>query len=679
MYRPVQVAAWLAVLMGGLLAVWLPLSGSEREALAVIGVAAMVYLVAFFRWSPRLFGRWPWLRYVPIAINVALVATADAFFGRHDLDLALLYTVVVAMAGIGAGPWAAVFAGVLASVVATIITSTREVWTTGVVITQVLDLGGFLAIGLVAGYLAGAVRRQGTEVEQRNRGLALLLDASRTASASLNLYSTLPELAQRIATGLPATFCRISLLDAPRGQLVTYGLHPVRSSDGWTGTLGERCDLSLMPRHQEAIRTGAPVIVRDGTGQPCDDAKGCLSQCVSGVQAACLIPIVVARNTIGTICVGEARNWTRQPFDPDKMRLLQTLAAELSVVISNSQLHQTTERQVDRMAVLNEVARAISSTLDRDGLLELIYHQICRVIRTDTYYVGQYNAAEDTLDLTVIMDEGQRYPPRTVPANQGLASYVVRERKPLLAQHITKDMDRLPVKPIIVGTERISESWLGVPMIVGDQVVGVLAVASYEPHAFSDSDAALLSNIAGQAALALDNANHHAQVQEQARCDSLTGAYNHGHLLRRLEEEVQVSVRDGTPVSLIMLDIDNFKQYNDRFGHTVGDSALVLTVKAIRAHVKRNDVVGRWGGEEFGVVLPGAKADDAQHVAQRIRKTLADLKLPDSNGDRIPNPTVSQGLATCPDHTVDPAKLVDMADNALYRAKAAGRDQVMVA
>jgi diguanylate cyclase (GGDEF)-like protein len=214
-------------------------------------------------------------------------------------------------------------------------------------------------------------------------------------------------------------------------------------------------------------------------------------------------------------------------------------------------------------------------------------------------------------------------------------------------------------------------------MVAGDQIVGLLALASYEVNAFSESDAALMTNIAGQAALALDNANHHAQVQEQARRDSLTGAYNHGHLLKRLEEEVQRSLETGSSVSLIMLDIDNFKQYNDRFGHAVGDSALLLTVKAIRAHVKHTDVVGRWGGEEFGIVLPGARADDAHRVAQRIRKTLAELVLPDSNGVRIPNPTVSQGLATCPDHTADPAALVDLADQALYRAKSSGRDQVV--
>ena len=128
-----------------------------------------------------------------------------------------------------------------------------------------------------------------------------------------------------------------------------------------------------------------------------------------------------------------------------------------------------------------------------------------------------------------------------------------------------------------------------------------------------------------------------------------------------------------------MLDIDRFKVYNDTYGHAVGDNALCSVVKAIRAHIKRTDTVGRWGGEEFGIVLPGAGAPEAVKVAERVRQTLASLDLQDASGNRLPSPTVSQGIAACPDHACVPAQLVDMADRALYRAKERGRDQVEVA
>jgi diguanylate cyclase (GGDEF)-like protein len=128
-----------------------------------------------------------------------------------------------------------------------------------------------------------------------------------------------------------------------------------------------------------------------------------------------------------------------------------------------------------------------------------------------------------------------------------------------------------------------------------------------------------------------------------------------------------------------MLDIDYFKQYNDRHGHVIGDEVLRLLVKAIQAHVKKTDIVGRWGGEEFSIGLPGATTDQAYMVAKRVRETLAAVDLRDKNGQPIPNPTVSQGIATFPNHAQNTDQLVDVADIALYQAKHLGRDQVVIA
>jgi len=132
------------------------------------------------------------------------------------------------------------------------------------------------------------------------------------------------------------------------------------------------------------------------------------------------------------------------------------------------------------------------------------------------------------------------------------------------------------------------------------------------------------------------------------------------------------------PISLIMLDIDHFKIYNDTYGHTIGDEVLRLTVQAIKSHIKKTDTVGRWGGEEFGIVLLNATITQANMVANRIRRTLSELPLFDVEGQTIPKPTISQGIATIPDHTTGADELVIIADRALYRAKARGRDQVAV-
>jgi diguanylate cyclase (GGDEF)-like protein len=230
-----------------------------------------------------------------------------------------------------------------------------------------------------------------------------------------------------------------------------------------------------------------------------------------------------------------------------------------------------------------------------------------------------------------------------------------------------------------MGQDRMSASWLGVPILAGDNLLGILAIASYTPNAFDEEDANLLSNVGMQAALALDNARQHAAVKEQAQRDSLTGAYNHGFLLKLLNEEVERGRKSRQPVSLIMLDVDLFKIYNDRYGHATGDEVLRLLVQTIQLHVKKADIVGRWGGEEFAIGLPGASPEQAMQVAQRVRDSLALVQLNGKNGKSIPSPTVSQGIATFPLHAQDTEELVDNADMALYQAKHRGRNQVEVA
>ncbi len=125
-----------------------------------------------------------------------------------------------------------------------------------------------------------------------------------------------------------------------------------------------------------------------------------------------------------------------------------------------------------------------------------------------------------------------------------------------------------------------------------------------------------------------------------------------------------------------MLDIDHFKQYNDTYGHLVGDRILKALCTAIKHHVKQTDAVGRWGGEEFAISLPGASGADALRVAERIRLTMASLQVEDRDQRTMPVPTVSQGIAVYPQEANEIYRLVDLADRRLYIAKERGRNQV---
>ncbi|HYP41415.1 MAG TPA: GGDEF domain-containing protein, partial [Chloroflexia bacterium] len=163
---------------------------------------------------------------------------------------------------------------------------------------------------------------------------------------------------------------------------------------------------------------------------------------------------------------------------------------------------------------------------------------------------------------------------------------------------------------------------------------------------------------------------------EQAQRDPLTGVYHHGTFIDKVQISVNQAQAEKQPVALIMLDIDRFKQYNDTYGHLVGDDVLRSTVAAIQDHLKGTDVVGRWGGEEFGIILPGVNRSQARIIAERIRETVARNLMRDMHNRSIPSPTVSQGIAMYPEDATHIEELIDKADMAMFRAKDLGRNRI---
>ncbi len=334
--------------------------------------------------------------------------------------------------------------------------------------------------------------------------------------------------------------------------------------------------------------------------------------------------------------------------------------------------------QANRLAVLYEIGKAITSTLNFDALLELIHTQLLKVIQSDTYFVALYIPETHEMDIRILYEDGKRHPSIKVSANKGLTSWIVENKQTLLIEDLKKEIDSLTVKPVMVGEKKLSRSWLGVPLLAENNLIGLLAVASYKPNQFDNTDKLLMEQIGQQATLSIQNARHYEEVNRQSKLDSLTGVSNHNHFIETLHQDCETALISQSPISLIMLDIDHFKLYNDTYGHTIGDQVLRLTVQAMESHIKKTDSVGRWGGEEFGIVLPNASTTQANMVANRIRRTLSELPLFNVEGNTIPKPTISQGIATVPDHTNDVDELVVIADRALYRAKARGRDQVAV-
>ncbi|MDZ4179671.1 MAG: sensor domain-containing diguanylate cyclase [Coriobacteriia bacterium] len=222
-------------------------------------------------------------------------------------------------------------------------------------------------------------------------------------------------------------------------------------------------------------------------------------------------------------------------------------------------------------------------------------------------------------------------------------------------------------------------SQAAVSLRTGDQVIGVMAIGSSTYREMTPAETERLQVIGNQSSLSLQNALLHEELERLSATDRLTDLYNHGYLQQRLEEEFGRAERFGHTLSLIMLDIDNFKEFNDTYGHPRGDRVLQMVSSIIRSNLREIDVAARYGGEEFVIVLPETDAAGARHVAERIREGVEAAEFIGAEDIAPIHRSISVGVAAVPDHADSPGSLIEAADRAMYAAKREGKNRVRVA
>ena len=368
--------------------------------------------------------------------------------------------------------------------------------------------------------------------------------------------------------------------------------------------------------------------------------------------------------------------WSGIPSNGSISSVSTGLIVIMAIVINETlfRLRQSLLLEMNRLETLNRVARSLASSLDMPQVVGLINSAIQKAFDADTYYVGLLQG--DTLHMELFYDDGEFFPNMDIPIKNTLAGIVLSTKKSLLITDLVAERKKRNLPFMIVGRPRASSSWLGTPLEINGCSAGLIAVGSYEKHAFDKGDMNLLENIAQQASLALNNAGRHGEVKTRSQQDSLTNVLNHNAFLARLERQVHEAEEMKTPLSLIMLDVDGFKHYNDQYGHLIGDEILTTICQIIRRNIKKCDIVGRWGGEEFVISLPETTVIEAYQVANRIRNLIENTTTVDRNGQTIRFPTVSQGIAEYREDIGDYIRLVDIADQLLYVAKNRGKNEI---
>jgi diguanylate cyclase (GGDEF)-like protein len=241
---------------------------------------------------------------------------------------------------------------------------------------------------------------------------------------------------------------------------------------------------------------------------------------------------------------------------------------------------------------------------------------------------------------------------------------VVETHQPIILEDATTD----PRFRGLGGTDYV-RGWICAPLIVRDTVIGLLTLDNRQPGVYDEDDAALVQTFAGHAALAVENARLYQETRYMALTDGLTGLYNSRHFYHVLEQELLRSERHGHTFSLLMFDLDDFKSYNDRYGHLAGDDLLRELADLIRSLIRRSDTAFRYGGEEFMLILPETPRPDALALAERLRQAVQEHAFVVREGIPLGRITISIGVATYPEDAQDVEGLVNAADMALLRAK----------
>ena len=410
------------------------------------------------------------------------------------------------------------------------------------------------------------------------------------------------------------------------------------------------------------IRTRQPVLIRDNyvaevkkLGVEPIRTKGCF----------CGVPLVAYDHAIGVMAVFSDHE---RVFDEGHLELLRVLASEASIAFENARLFQEERTKARHLSLLNTISRNAIATLNPDEMLAKITEQLEGGLTYDHIGIGVLDYA--TREVVVQAEAGQRRGTlgQRIPLGSGLVGHVARNG------HMAAFRAGSPVdaawKPLLPD----SLAAIALPVFYAEQLHGILYIESASPADFSEEEVLLLRTLADLIAGALHNALTFQKAQEQAITDGLTGVKTHRFFMEALSAEWKRSTRAGRAFALVLMDLDRFKFVNDFYGHLEGDLVLQRVGQILETNCRRSDVVARYGGDEFVILMPETNMEHARQLASKLRGWVsADQLL------REKNISASFGIACYPLHGSSPQELIQVADASMYLSKHQGGNAVSTA
>ena len=356
---------------------------------------------------------------------------------------------------------------------------------------------------------------------------------------------------------------------------------------------------------------------------------------------------------------------------------MEPIIAKLHLKVKKDEEIAALQKSLHNISILYNISQAVNFIDDLKRLLQVIIQKALITLDAEKGSLMLYDYSINALQVRIVsglqdkqledaINDGSVQCAK-IGIGEGIAGTVFLERKPIITNLGSSD-PRFIVKEFLTNTK----SLLCVPLIAKGEIIGVINITNKKGgKLFNKKDLDFITSLANQAAIAIDN----AKLYELATKDGMTKLYIYRHFCTLLENEIRRCARYKRNMSLVMMDIDNFKSINDTYGHLTGDIILKRLASTLQETVRKIDITARYGGEEFVVILPETDKIDACVIAERIRKNISKIQVKINDTETI-CPTVSMGVAQYTTDAQEAKELINCADTALYYSKRNGKNMV---
>ena len=404
------------------------------------------------------------------------------------------------------------------------------------------------------------------------------------------------------------------------------------------------------------LRTRQPLLIRSDL----ESARARLGVAyVPKVPALsfCGAPIFVAGRAAGVMV---AMSFDREnAFEQRDLEVMKTAAGQVSVAVENARLFAEEQRRSRQLAFLNNISKTAISNQDSEQMLAEIVQEIQKTFQFDHIGIGILDYATKDIEIRAEAGTTAQARGKRIPLGVGILGRVARSGETALVQSTEQNP--------ALGILQDSRSVLCIPVSYGETLLGVLNVESKRESAFTPDDKLILGTLADLLATALHNSFVFQKLQRQSITDGLTGIKTRGFFLEAVQSEWKRASRSGRPFSVVLVDLDKFKEVNDTMGHLEGDLVLARVGRLLEQKCRQSNVVARYGGDEFIILMPETGIEQAHILSERLRLWLATDPMLSEH-----HISGSFGVASFPSHGFSVEDIIRVADEGMYISKHAG-------